>query len=55
MCTQRSETALAYALPVWSTMADKVRSSDGQGEIGRGHTIGVVEDRVVMQWRFEAV
>ena len=47
--------ALAYALPVWSAMADTVKSGGGQGETGRGLTIGVEGDRVVMQWRFEAV
>ena len=47
--------ALAYALPVWSAMADTVRSGGEQGETGRGLTIGVVEDRVVTQWQFEAM
>jgi len=36
-------------------MADKVRFGSGQGETGRGLTVGVDGDRVVMQWRFEAV
>jgi len=54
MCTQRPETALAYALPVWSALADTVRSGGEQGKTG-GLTIGVDGDRVVMQWWFEAV
>ena len=36
VCSQGPETALAYALPVWSAMADKVRSGGGQGETRRG-------------------
>jgi len=55
VCTQRPETALAYALPMWSAMADTVRSGGEQGETGRGLTVGVDGDRVAMQWRFEAV
>ena len=55
VCSQGPETALAYALPVWSAMADLVRSGGKQGETGRGLTVGVEGDRVVMQWRFEAV
>ena len=55
VCTQRPETALAYALLVWSAMADTVRSGGEQGETGKGLTVGIMEDRVVMQWRFEAV
>ena len=55
VCSQGPETALAYALPVWSAMADKVRSDGGQGETGRGLTVGVDGDRVAMQWQFEAV
>ena len=47
--------ALAYALPVWSAMADTVRSGGEQGEIGRELTVGVMGDRVVMQWQFEAM
>ena len=47
--------ALAYALPVWSAMANKVRSGGGQGETRRGLTVGVDGDRVAMQWRFEAM
>ena len=49
------ETALAYALPVWSAMADMVRSGGEQGETGRGLTVGVEGDRVALQWRFEAM
>ena len=48
VCSQRPETALAYALPVWSAMADKVRSGGGQGETGRGLTVGVDGDRVAI-------
>ena len=55
VCSQRPETALAYALLMWSAMADTVRSGGEQGETGRGLTIGVEGDRVAMQWRFEAV
>ena len=47
--------ALAYALPVWSAMADTVKSGGEQGETGRGLTSGVEGDRVVMQWLFEAM
>ena len=46
--------ALAYALPVWSAMADMVRSDGEQGK-NRGLTVGVDGDRVAMQWRFEVV
>ena len=38
VCTQRPETALAYALLVWSAMADTVRSGGEQGETGKGLT-----------------
>ena len=47
--------ALAYALPVWSAMADTVRSDGEQGETGRGLTVGVEGARVAMQWRSEAM
>ena len=47
--------ALAYVLPVWSAMADTVRSGGEQGETEWGLTVGVEGDRVAMQWRFEAV
>ena len=49
------DKALAYALQVWSAMADgEVRR---QRETGRGEklTVGGVEEWVVMPCRFEAV
>ena len=55
VCSQRPETALAYAFPVWSAMANKVRFDGGQGETGRGPTMGVKGNRVAMQWWFEAM
>ena len=45
--------ALAYALPVWSAMAGAAWYGGEQGRTGL--TVGVVGDRVVMQWRFEAM
>jgi len=45
--------ALAYALPVWSAMADgEVR---WQRETGRGLTVGGVEEWMVVPCRFEAM
>ena len=46
--------ALAYALLVWSAMAGMVWSDREQGETGR-LTIGVVGDRLAVQWRVAAV
>ena len=46
VCSQRPEMALAYALQVWSAMADKVRFGDGQRRTGRGLTVGVVEEGI---------
>ena len=41
--------ALAYALQVWSAMADTVRFGGEQGETGRGLTMGVVEEGIAVQ------
>ena len=49
MCYQRPETALAYALQVWSAMADKVRFGGGQRKTGRGLTVGVVEEGIAVR------
>ena len=46
--------ALAYALPVWSAMANTVRSG-GEQENDWGVTVGVMEDWMVTQWRVAAV
>ena len=46
--------ALAYALLVWSAMANMVRSDGEQGETGR-LTVGVVGDRMAVQWRVAAM
>ena len=47
------DKALAYALQVWSAMADdEVRR---QRETGRGLTVGGVEEWMAMTCRFEAV
>ena len=47
------DKALAYALQVWSAMADdEVRR---QRETGRGLTMGGVEEWMAMPCRFEAV
>ena len=35
LCIQRPEMALAYALTVWSTMAEIAESGGEQGKIGR--------------------
>ena len=48
VCTQWLEMALAYALTMWSAMADTVRSSGKQGEVGR-LTVGVEGERIVVQ------
>ena len=55
VCTQRPKTALAYVLPVWSAMADMVRSGGEQGNDWGGLTVGVMEDWMVTQWRVAAV
>ena len=54
LCTRRPGTTLAYALTVWSTMAGVARSGGEQGK-NRGLTVGVVGDRMVMQWRVAAM
>ena len=46
--------ALAYALTVWSAMAGVAKSGDKQGR-NRRLTVGVMEDRMAMQWRVVAV
>ena len=48
VCTQWPEMALAYALTMWSAMADTVRSGSEQGEAGR-LTIGVEGERIAVQ------
>ena len=40
------DKALAYALQVWSAMADKVRFGGGQRKTERGLTMGVVEEGI---------
>ena len=55
VCTQRPGTALAYALTVWSAMAGVAKSSGEQGKNRVGLTVGVVGDRMAMQWRFDVV
>ena len=47
MCSQRPETALAYALLVWSAMAD---ATESYGEQGKKWVLtdGVVEEGMVM-------
>ena len=54
VCTQWPEMSLAYALTVWSAMAGVAKSGGEQGK-NRGLTVGVVEDRMAVQWRVEAV
>ena len=49
MCSQWPETALAYTLPVWSSMAG-VTESDGEQGKNWVLTDGVVEEGMVMQW-----
>ena len=47
VCTRWPEMALAYALTMWSAMADTVRSGGEQGE-ARRLTIGVEGERIAM-------
>jgi hypothetical protein len=54
VCTQRPETALAYALTVWSAMAG-VAESGGERREKPGLTVGVGVDWIVVQWRVVAV
>ena len=54
LCTQRPEMSLAYALAVWSTMAGFSRVRRRAGE-NRALTVGVVGDRMAVQWRVVAV
>ena len=48
VCTLWPEMALAYALMMWSALADMVRSGGEQGE-ARRLTIGVEGERIVVQ------
>ena len=48
VCTRWPEMALAYALTMWSAMADTVRSGGEQGEAGR-LTVGVEGERIALQ------
>ena len=48
MCSQWPETALAYALQVWSAMADVTESGGEQGKNGV-LTDGVVEEGIAVQ------
>jgi len=54
LCIQRLEMALAYALTVWSAMAGIAESGGEQGK-NRALTVGVVGDRMAVQWRVVAV
>jgi len=54
LCIQRLEMALAYALMVWSAMAGIAESGGEQGK-NRALTVGVVGDRMAVQWRVVAV
>ena len=48
VCTRWSKMALAYALTMWSAMADTVWSGGEQGE-ARRLTVGVEGERIAMQ------
>ena len=50
LCIQRPEMALAYALTVWSAMAGVAKFGGEQGKNRGGLTIGVMGDRIAMQW-----
>ena len=54
LCIQRPEMASAYALTVWSAMARIAESGGEQGK-NRALTVGVVGDRMAVQWRVVAV
>ena len=47
VCTRWPEMALAYALMMWSAMADTVRSGGEQGEAER-LTVGVEGERIAV-------
>ena len=48
VCTQWPKMALAYALTMWSALADTIRSGSEQGEAER-LTVGVEGERIAVQ------